>query len=146
MVVIKKLLVIIPLIIFAFAGISCNSYKNNDKSKLEDLKIIIDNYLEALSNKNLDEIHKWVTPEKQETFDKNIINNLEKSLISAELLEASIKESGSERIIVDASVKVICFDDFIATGDWQPGTAISVKSFEFITINGEWKINNWGYN
>lgn len=70
--------------------------------------------------------------------------NQKKNFISAELKESILRESNSKHIIIDANVEVICSEDFIPVGDWQPGRSISTKAFELIKIDDELKINGWG--
>lgn len=132
------------MVISVFLLMSCKNYNASDEFNFEEAKILINNYLNALSNKNLDEISQYATPELIKQFNEETINNLKDSLESARLIEAEIREKNSEKIIIDAKVEVKCYENFIPTGDWVPGTTISIKSFELIHINDKWKVNGWG--
>lgn len=137
----KKVLSALILAYSVFIFIGCSQSSSNE---LESANKVISNYLYALTNKDINEISKYVTSEYLEGFSEEIINELEKNFISAELKESTLRESNSKHIIIDANVEVICNEDFIPVGDWQPGCSISAKAFELIKIDDELKINGWG--
>lgn len=132
------------MLISLFSLMGCNNSNTSDEINNEEAKILINNYLNALSNKNLDEISKYATSELIKGFNEEVINNLKDSLESAKLIEANVRENNSEKVIIDAKVEVKCYENFIPTGDWIPGTTISIKSFELMRINNKWKVNGWG--
>lgn len=137
----KKALSALILAYSVFIFIGCSQSSGNE---LESANKVISNYLDALTNKDINELSKYVTSEYFEGFSGEIINELEKNFISAELKESILRESNSKHIIIDANVEVICSEDFIPVGDWQPGRSISTKAFELIKIDDELKINGWG--
>lgn len=111
-------------------------------NKLEAQKVVI-SYLDSLSKKDLNGIKEASTPKWSENFTNDSIDTLDKTLKSAKLLNSEIKETDKNRILIDANVELICYDDSSPIGDWIPGKSISEKSFELIKVDGNWKINDW---
>lgn len=136
---------VLLLTFFTFGGCSIGDSQKKSENKYNGIsEILISNYLDSLSKKDIDGLEKYSTVEWGNGFDQSVINELNKTLESAKLLKYTIRESESDRIIVDAEVEVICYENSIPAGDWQAGKSVSAKSFELIKEDNEWKINGWG--
>lgn len=130
---------------FVLGGCSIGDSKDKSENKSNEIyKTLISNYLDSLSKKDIEGLKKYSTVEWGNGFDQSTINTLNETLESAKLLKCNIRDNTENRIIVDAEVEVTCYENSIPAGDWQPGTSISVKSFELIKGDNEWKINGWG--
>lgn len=143
----RKVCIILVLLLTFLALVGCNVGTSQDKSKSNYNEIserIISQYLDSLSKKDINGLKMYSTIEWGNGFDQSIITALNETLESAKLLKYTIRESKPDRIIVDAEVEVRCYENSIATGDWQPGKSISAKAFELINEDNEWKINGWG--
>ena len=143
----KKICISLVLLLTLFALGGCSSgdsQKKGENNYKEISEVTISNYLDSLSKKDIDDLKKYSTGEWGNGFDQSAITVLNETLESAKLLKYTIRESRLDRIIVDAEVEVICYEDFIPAGDWQPGKSVSAKSFELIKEDNEWKINGWG--
>lgn len=132
---------VLLLTLFTMSGCSLGDYQNMSENNNEISEIIISNYLDSLSKKDIDGLKKYSTVECGSGFTQSVITELNKTLESANLLKYTIRESESDRIIVDAEVEVICYENSIPAGDCQLGKAVSAKSFELISEDNEWKIN-----
>lgn len=135
---------VLLLVLFTLSGCSFGDSQNKSENNNEVPEIIISNYLDSLSKKDIDGLKKYSTVEWGRGFTQSVISELNKTLKSANLLKYTIRECESDRIIVDAKVEVICYEGAIPTGDWQPGRSVSAKAFELINEDNEWKINGWG--
>lgn len=143
----RKIFMSLALVLIFFIMVGCNGedqQSNKANNTDEIVKTVITNYLDSLSNKDLESLKKYSTVELGNRFDKSIITELNKTLESAKLLKYTIRDNEADKIIVDVEVEVICYEDTIPTGDWQPGKVISAKSFELIKEETDWKINGWG--
>ena len=143
----RKVWIILVLLLTFLALVGYNVGTSQDKSKSNYNEIserIISQYLDSLSKKDINDLKMYSTIECGNGFDKSIITALNETLESAKLLKYTIRESKPDRIIVDAEVEVRCYENSIATGDWQPGKSISAKAFELINEDNEWKVNGWG--
>ena len=132
----------IILVIFFFAG--CGNNKVEETINKNNLQNLIENYLDAVSEGDMEKIKDYSTDENSKSFNEEILNVLKDDVESLNLLKCEIRTSNESRAFVDSEVEVICSDDFIATGDWKPGKTISTKTFELIKVNNQWKINGWG--
>ena len=132
----------IILVIFFFAG--CGNNKVEETINKNNSQNLIENYLDAVSEGDMEKIKDYSTDENSKSFNEEILNVLKDDVESLNLLKCEIRTSNESRAFVDSEVKVICSDDFIATGDWKPGKTISTKTFELIKENNKWKINGWG--
>ena len=132
----------IILVIFFFAG--CGNNKVEETINKNNLQNLIENYLDAVSEGDMEKIKDYSTDENSKSFNEEILNVLKDDVESLNLLKCEIRTSNESRALVDSEVEVICSDDFIATGDWKPGKTISTKTFELIKENNKWKINGWG--
>lgn len=135
-------LVLTFFIMVGYNGEDQQSNKVNNSDEI--VKTVISNYLDSLSKKDIEGLKKYSTVELGNRFDKSVITELNKILKSAKLLKYTIRDNEADKIIVDAEVEVICYEDFISIGDWQPGKSVSAKAFELIKEDTEWKINGWG--
>ncbi|WP_195989292.1 hypothetical protein [Clostridium sp. D53t1_180928_C8] len=143
----RKVCITLVLLLTFLALVGCNVGTSQDKSKSNYNEIserVISQYLDSLSKKDINGLKMYSTIEWGNGFSQSIISELNETLESAKLLKYTIRESKPDRIIVDAEVEVICYENSIATGDWQPGKSISGKSFELINEDNEWKVNGWG--
>lgn len=143
----RKVCITLVLLLTFLALVGCNVRTSQDKSKSNYNEIserVISQYLDSLSKKDINGLKMYSTIEWGNGFSQSIISELNETLESAKLLKYTIRESKPDRIIVDAEVEVICYENSIATGDWQPGKSISGKSFELINEDNEWKVNGWG--
>lgn len=135
---------IMLLTLLAFIGCSIenssNNYETLSKSEVES---IISNYLDALSEKDLDSIRKYTSDEWGSLYTDETIANLKVILKSAKLINSEIRTADIESILVDCEVEIICYEDSSPSGDWIPGKSISTKSFELVKVNNEWKVNCW---
>ena len=132
----------IILVIFFFAG--CGNNKVEETINKNNSQNLIENYLDAVSEGDMEKIKDYSTDENSKSFNEEILNVLKDDVESLNLLKCEIRTSNESRALVDSEVEVICSDDFIATGDWKPGKTISTKTFELIKENNKWKINGWG--
>ena len=132
----------IILVIFFFAG--CGNNKVEETINKNNSQNLIENYLDAVSEGDMEKIKDYSTDENSKSFNEEILNVLKDDVESLNLLKCEIRTSNESRALVDSEVEVICSDDFIATGDWKPGKTISTKTFELIKVNNQWKINGWG--
>lgn len=136
---------IMLLTLFAFIGCSIENSSNNYETLSETAAAnVISNYLDALSEKDLDSIRKYTSDEWGSIYTDETISNLTVILESAKLIKSEIRTTDEESILVDCEVEVICYEDSSPSGDWVPGKSISPKSFELVKVNNAWKVNGWG--
>lgn len=130
------------LLIFFFVG--CGNDKVEETISKNNSQNIIADYLDAVSEGDMEKIKEYSTDENSKIFNEDTLNILKDDIESLNLLKCEIRSSNENRALVDSEVEVICSDDFIAIGDWKPGKTISTKTFELIKVNNEWKVNGWG--
>lgn len=121
-----------------------NSQSKSENNYDEIVETVISNYLDSLSNKDIEGLKKYSTIEWGSGFNENGITILNETLESSKLLKCTIVDNKSDSIIVDAEVEVICYEESSPSGDWQPGKSISEKSFKLIKEDGAWKVDGWG--
>lgn len=132
--------------IFAFSTILGCSQKNtvNNKLTLKEADAIINNYLVALTMKDVKLLNEFGTNKYTKSFNNEGISLLKDTLESAKLIKAEIRTNDNKKALIDTEVEIICYENSSPTGDWIPGKSISTKSFELINVNGKWKVNGWG--
>lgn len=136
------------LILFCLIGCGKSNIQEKKYISKDDAQKIISNYLNALSESDIDKIKKYSTNEQQKSFNEDILNVLKNDLKFIKLIKCEVREDKNgedkNRALVDTEVEIICSDDFIAVGDWMPGKTVSKKTFELLKVNNEWKVNGWG--
>ena len=143
----SKLRISLILILLLFTLCGCSNVKsqgNIDSESLETYETAISNYLNALSKKDINTLKKYSTEALGNSFNDDTLTILNETLASAKLLKCTIRENKFDKIILDADVEVICYENSIPAGDWKPGKSISVKSFELIKEDNHWKVNGLG--
>ncbi|MDD7794273.1 hypothetical protein [Clostridium sp. 'White wine YQ'] len=112
---------------------------------LEEVQDIISSYLNALTQKDLEDLKKYGTEDFTKGLNEAGVAYLRKTIKSAKLLNAKINTFDKDKVLIDSEVEIICYDNAQTAGDWIPGKSISTKQFELIKVEGKWKINSWGY-
>ena len=143
----RKIFMILSLVLTFFIVGGCSvgdSQTNSENNTDEIVKMVISNYLDSLSKKDIEGLKKYSTVEWGKGFDQDIITELNKILQSAKLLKYTIRDNEADKIIADTEVEIICYEGSIPSGDWQTGRSVSAKAFELIKEDNEWKINGWG--
>ena len=136
-------MVLLTLILFSGRSIGILE-KRDEVISNNDVETVISNYLDALSNKDLEGIKKYSSNDWSSHFNNESIPLLEVTLESAKLIKCEIRENDPDRVLVDTEVEIICYENSSPSGDWIPGKSISTKSFELVKVDNEWKINGWG--
>ena len=134
----------LSMILLIFFFVACGNNKVEETISKNNSQNIIADYLDAVSEGDMEKIKEYSTDENSKIFNEDTLNILKDDVESLNLLKCEIRSSNENRALVDSEVEVICSDDFIATGDWKPGKTISTKTFELIKVNNEWKVNGWG--
>lgn len=136
----KKLTIILCIIILFAAGCSSKvtNSKTNNKATYDK---VINEYLLALTNKNKAKLNNLLFNDE---FNDDQIADLKNTLKSAVLKESKIRKESPDRVVIDAKVEVICYENSIPGGDWVRGKTISPKSFELKKASGKWKVSEWG--
>lgn len=136
-------MVLLTLILFSGCSIGILE-KRNEVISNNDVETVISNYLDALSNKDLEGIKKYSSNQWSSHLTNEFIPILEVTLESAKLIKYEIRENEPDKVLVDTEVEIICYENSSPSGDWIPGKSISTKSFELVKVDNEWKINGWG--
>ena len=116
----SKLRISLSLILLLFTLCGCSNVKsqgNIDSESLETYETAISNYLNALSKKDINTLKKYSTEALGNSFNDDTLTILNETLASAKLLKCTIRENKFDKIILDADVEVICYENSIPAGE-----------------------------